>query len=204
MLNGIRELIHAAPVAEPELKTAAAVQASEPVAAAPVEVAPAPVASASVVKPITASANNAALTGVLDIVPATKPSSIPALPFGAIPLFDRDGRYVAIRKPDNTYVTVTVQHDEDPIGKLSAEDRRPRDEAEEARTDLAPRTAGRIVFLWESYEKHDLDPNPATNPRLQKRLANDLARAGVAHAANAKPFDPESSRGAQEIKNWLA
>jgi hypothetical protein len=49
------------------------------------------------------------------------------------------------------------------------DDKRPVDETEEARTDLALRTPGRIAFLLRTYEAGRID-------RTQTRITNDLLR----------------------------
>jgi hypothetical protein len=115
------------------------------------------------------------------------------------PLTDPAGKLRAFLLSDGTLVAVTSENTDDPLAKLSAEDKRPVDEEEEARIDLAPRSSGRIIFLWETYEKPEVDPSGA---RLQKRLANDIAR-GLASRTRVE-FDPERSANAAKINKFKA
>ncbi len=156
---------------------------------APVEVAPAPEA-APVVTPAVQSAP-------VVPVPVQKPSSVPEPPYGAIPLFDRDGKYVAIRKPDNTYITVTSEAPADPLSGLSAADKEPINWEQEKQLyspsgDALPqRTPGRIQFLLTQ----------ETEAQTTARIINDTHRGLLSRTATTR--DPETSANAAEVKRFV-
>jgi hypothetical protein len=120
-----------------------------------------------------------------------------AAPTKRVPLTDPAGKLCAYQLENGTLIAVTRESIEDPLAKLSPEDKRPIDEAEESRIDLASRSSGRIVFLWETWEKPEIDP---TGARLQKRLANDVAR-NLAGRTRVE-FDPERTANASAIRKW--
>ena len=119
-----------------------------------------------------------------------------AAPTKRVPLTDPAGKLCAFLLADGTLVAVTTDSD-DPLAKLSEDDKRPVDETEEARIDLAPRSNSRIIFLWETYENPTIDPSGV---RLQKRLANDVAR-NLASRTRVE-FDPERTANAAQVNRF--
>jgi hypothetical protein len=168
---------------------AASVETPKPVAVAP---APASEPIASVADAATVHADPYA--PVAAPVPAAKPSSVPELPNGAVPLFLSDGTYTAIRTLDGQYITVTNEKPADPLAGLSASDQEPINWDDEQRLDLPQRTPGRVQFLL----LHE------TKEQREARIQNDLMRGLTQQKADTVPFDPEKTAGAQSMKKWLA
>jgi hypothetical protein len=102
-------------------------------------------------------------------------------------------------RPDGLFVAV-AEEPEDELARLSEADRAPVIPEDEVRVDLSQRTSGRIKFLTATYESEREDP--AYPARRVARLANDVHR-GLA-ARTSEPFNPEKSKNAEAIKQWLS
>jgi hypothetical protein len=203
MFDALKSLIHAGPAAKPVVVAPTpkpTPQVAEPAPVAVVTSLPAsepvsaPVSAEPTVEPVVVVPKLSKEPVVVDYTPE------PAAPAPKrTPLVDPVGKLRAYQLEDGTLIAVTRENIEDPLATLSENDKRPVDAEEEARIDLAPRSSGRIVFLWETYENPTVDPSGV---RLQKRLANDIAR-GLASRTRVE-FDPERSANAAKINKFKA